>query len=148
MTTRQTDSTPPARCAPVAGAEQPRMAPRVVLYVEDDPVNVMLMQGILDLHSGCVLQVARSGAQARERVRGGALDLVLCDHRLPDIAGDQLLAQLRAAGLPATVPALLVTAEAGDVAADLARRGGFDGFWSKPLDVAATLRSLQHWLRT
>ena len=44
------------------------------------------------------------------------------------------------------VPALLVTAEAEFVAADLARRGGFDGFWSKPLDVAATLRSLERWL--
>ncbi|MFN3305273.1 MAG: response regulator [Roseateles sp.] len=122
------------------------MATRVVLYVEDDPVNVMLMQGILELHSGCVLQVARSGAEARERAAQVRLDLVLCDHRLPDIAGDQLLAQLRSAGLPATVPALLVTAEPNDVAAELARRGGFDGFWTKPLDVAGTLRSLNRWL--
>lgn len=119
---------------------------RVVLYVEDDPINVMLMQGILELHSGCVVKVARSGAEARERVSRERLDLVLCDHRLPDIAGDQLLAQLRQAGLPTAVPALLVTAEPADVAAKLARQGGFDGFWTKPLDVAATLRSLERWL--
>lgn len=122
------------------------MGTRVVLYVEDDPVNVMLMQGILELRSGSRLQVARNGAEACEQAAAGRVDLVLCDQRLPDIPGDQLLARLRNAGLPAAVPALLVTAEAEHVAAELARRGGFDGYWTKPLDVAAALRSLERWL--
>lgn len=122
------------------------MATRVVLYVEDDPVNAMLMQGILDLREGCRLLVARSGAEARRLVAVERVDLVLCDLRLPDVPGDRLLGELRASGLPAAVPALLVTAEADTVAADLARRGGFDGFWTKPLDVAGTLRSLERWL--
>jgi len=117
-----------------------------VLYVEDDPVNAMLMQGILELRPGCVLQVARSGAEARRLVAAGRVDLLLCDLHLPDISGEALLAELREAGLPAGVPALLVTAEAEAVAAQLARRHGYDGHWSKPLDVAATLRSLEHWL--
>lgn len=122
------------------------MATRVVLYVEDDPVNAMLMQGILDLREGCRLLVARSGAEARRLVAVERVDLVLCDLRLPDVPGDRLLGELRASGLPAAVPALLVTAELDTVAADLARRGGFDGFWTKPLDVAGTLRSLERWL--
>ena len=122
------------------------MAIRVVLYVEDDPVNAMLMQGILELRQGCQLLVARSGAEARRLVADHLVDLLLCDLHLPDITGDALLSQLREAGLAAGVPALLVTAEAEAVAADLARRGGFDGYWSKPLDVAATLRSLARWL--
>ncbi|MBW8846368.1 MAG: response regulator [Burkholderiales bacterium] len=122
------------------------MAARVVLYVEDDPVNAMLMQGIVELRPGCQLHVARDGAEARRFVAEQRVDLLLCDLRLPDINGDTLLAELRAADLPAGVPALLVTAESEFVAADLARRGGFDGHWTKPLDVAATLRSLEHWL--
>ena len=120
--------------------------PRVVLYVEDDPVNAMLMQGILELRPGCQMHVARSGAEARRFVADHRVDLLLCDLHLPDAVGDELLAQLRQTGLAATVPALLVTAEAEDVAAGLARRGGFNGFWSKPLDVAATLRSLERLL--
>jgi two-component system cell cycle response regulator DivK len=119
---------------------------RVVLYVEDDPVNAMLMQGIVELRPGYALHVARSGAEAKRFVAERRADLLLCDLRLPDATGDTLLAELRAEGLAATVPALLVTAEAEFIAADLARRGGFDGFWSKPLDVAATLRSLERWL--
>jgi CheY-like chemotaxis protein len=122
------------------------MTTHVVLYVEDDPVNAMLMQGIIELRPGCCLHVARNGAEARQYVATQRADLVLCDLRLPDVAGDALLAELRESGLAATVPALLVTAESEFVAADLARRGGFDGFWPKPLDVAATLRSLERWL--
>lgn len=122
------------------------MAMHSVLYVEDDAVNAMLMLGILELRPGCQLQVARSGAEALRMVAEQRIDLLLCDLYLPDAAGDALLADLRLAGLPASVPALLVTAEAEFVAADLARRGGFDGYWAKPLDVAATLRSLERWL--
>ena len=122
------------------------MTTKTVLYVEDDPVNAMLMQGIVELRPGCRLQVARNGAEARLAVAADRVDLLLCDLCLPDVAGDVLLAELRAAGLPTGVPALLVTAEAEDVAAGLALRGGFDGCWSKPLDVAATLRSLADWL--
>ncbi|MDR7332835.1 response regulator [Roseateles asaccharophilus] len=122
------------------------MSMRVVLYVEDDPVSAMLMQGILELRPGFQLKVARSGADARACMGAGRVDLLLCDLRLPDVPGDRLLAELRAQGLPMAVPALLVTAEADYVAADLARRGGFDGYWTKPLDVAATLRSLERWL--
>lgn len=121
--------------------------PSQVLYVEDDPVNAMLMQGILELRPGSVLQVARSGAEAKRLVAQSRFDLLLCDLRLPDISGDQLLTELRAAGLPDGVPALLVTAESEFVAAQLARRYGYDGHWTKPLDVAATLRSLEVWLR-
>lgn len=119
---------------------------RQVLYVEDDPVNVMLMQGILELRPGCQLQVARTGAEAKRLVADQRFDLLLCDLRLPDIGGEQLLGELRTAGVPEGVPALLVTAESEFVAAQSARRHGYDGHWTKPLDVAATLRSLEHWL--
>lgn len=129
-----------------SSAEGAGMTTSQVLYVEDDPVNAMLMQGILELHPGCQLLVARSGAEARRLVTQQRVDLLLCDLHLPDIGGDALLAELREAGLPESVPALLVTAESEFVASQLARRHGFDGFWSKPLDVAATLRSLERWL--
>lgn len=122
------------------------MSSRHVLYVEDDPVNAMLMQGILELRPGYVLQVARNGAEARRMAMNGPVDLLLCDLHLPDIGGGELLAQLREGGPPPSVPALLVTAESDYVAAQLARHHGYDGHWTKPLDVAATLRSLERWL--
>lgn len=127
-------------------ADGHRMTSKTVLYVEDDPINAMLMQGIVELRPGYSLRIARSGAEARQAVAEAEVDLLLCDQHLPDVAGDALLAQLRAAGMSTGVPALLVTAESDAVAARLARNGGFDGCWTKPLDVAATLASLARWL--
>jgi CheY-like chemotaxis protein len=104
------------------------------------------MEGILELRSRSELLVARTGAEALRLAAAGGIDLVLCDLRLPDISGEALLPALRAAGLPKAVPAVLVTAESEFVASQLARRYGYDGHWTKPLDVAATLRSLDVWL--
>lgn len=122
------------------------MPSKQVLYVEDDPVNAMLMQGIFELKPGFALQVAHSGAEARRLAAQGGIDMLLCDLHLPDVGGGELLAQLREAGLSEAVPALLVTAESEYVAAQLARRHGYSGYWTKPLDVAATLDSLEQWL--
>jgi two-component system cell cycle response regulator DivK len=122
------------------------MSPRTVLYVEDDAVNVMLMQCIVELQPGCQLHVAGTGAAAREFVARQPVDLLLCDMRLPDVTGDVLLGQLRESGLGGSVPAVLVTAESQAEAAELARQGGFDGCWTKPLDVPATLQQLARWL--
>ncbi len=118
----------------------------LALYVEDDEVNAMLMQGIFELRPAYQLHVAGTGAEARRFVAEHRVDLLLCDMHLPDANGDALLVELRANGLPPHVPAVLVTAEPDNVAADLAQRGGFDGYWSKPLDVAATLQQLTRWL--
>jgi CheY-like chemotaxis protein len=122
------------------------MTVRTVLYVEDDPVSAVLMQGIVELHGGVDMAVAVDGAEARRRVAQGGIHLLLCDLHLPDTHGAALLPELRAAGLPADVPALLVTAEGGAVAAQCAHSGGFDDHWTKPLDVADTLRGLERWL--
>ncbi|MFG6456497.1 response regulator [Roseateles sp. BYS96W] len=118
----------------------------LALYVEDDEVNAMLMQGIFELRPAYQLHVAGTGAEARRFVAEHRVDLLLCDMHLPDAHGDALLVELRANGLAPGVPAVLVTAEPDSVAADLAQRGGFDGYWSKPLDVAATLQQLTRWL--
>ncbi|PZP33895.1 MAG: response regulator [Roseateles depolymerans] len=119
------------------------MSAFVVLYVEDDPVNAQLMQSIAALRPGCELRVAASGGQARVAVQDERFDLLLCDQHLPDADGSALLAELRALGL--TAPALLVTAESADEAERLAQQHGFDGCWTKPLDVHAVLREFERW---
>lgn len=119
---------------------------RNVLYVEDDAVNILVMQGIVELRPGCQLHVAGTGAEACAFVARQPVDLVLYDMHLPDVTGAALLAQLRTGGLAPHVPAVLVTAESQAEAAELASQGGFDGCWTKPLDVPATLQQLAHWL--
>lgn len=111
---------------------------RQVLYVEDHPVNVLLMQGLLAQRPMVELTVADSGREALRLAAENPPHLLLLDLHLPDCSGAELLEQLRALPALAHVPAVAVTAE------DDARLDGtsFLEAWNKPLDLYATLRRL------
>ena len=128
--------TAPAECAPADDPAGEAPAPtRQVLYVEDNPVNVMLMTALLDPLPGLALQIAEDGASALARARLQAPDLLLLDMHLPDMDGHALLARLRELpGLQQT-PAVAVSADAmpEDIAA--AKQAGFVTYWTKPLEI-------------
>ena len=117
-----------------------------VLYVEDDPVNAVLMQAIVGMRPGIELRVAVDGAQALAEVQDWVPELLLLDMHLPDTTGSALLARLR--DLPAlrVTPALVVSAAARVEDIERAQAHGFSGYWTKPLDVDRTLRELDAWL--
>ena len=113
-----------------------------VLYVEDNPVNVMLMRAVFEMRSGLSLSVATCGAEALELGAGLQPSLLLLDIRLPDLPGTDLLPLLRQRLGWVHVPAVAVTAEP---ASDLEGKG-FIEVWRKPLSVPAMLDRLDSWL--
>jgi CheY-like chemotaxis protein len=141
---------PPAHA--LAGKlEQPagRQARGKVLYVEDNPVNAVLMEAIVGLRPQCTLRTARDGAQAMALLQQGDWlpALMLVDMHLPDTTGQALLQALRQQQ-PALrmVPAVMVSAAAGSDDVRAARAAGFSDYWVKPLDVDHTLAELDRWL--
>jgi len=126
--------------APLDGrytADAPHTARRV-LYVEDHPVNVLLMQGLLAQRPGVQLRVAASGEEAMHLVLDDPPQLLLLDLHLPDCEGTVLLERLRTLPGMQRVPAVAVTADE-DAALD---GTSFLEAWHKPLDLYATLRRL------
>ena len=86
---------------------------------------------------------AASGAEALDVAREFRPDVLVLDLHLPDTTGYALLGALRgAAGRPDT-PAFLCTADEPALVAASARAAGFDGCWSKPVDVKALLAELE-----
>jgi CheY-like chemotaxis protein len=88
---------------------------------------------------------AASGAEAVDRARRRAYDVVLMDLQLPDIDGWEATRRIRAVqrGKPPVVLALSASIMAGDEAR--CREGGMDGCLAKPLrleTLAAALRPL------
>ena len=117
-----------------------------VLYVEDNPVNVLLMEAIIGLRPGVQLQVAGSVAQGLAAALANPPDLLLLDMQLPDGDGVSLLQALRAPPHSSNVPAVVVSAAAR--ASDLARARevGFAAYWTKPVVVDDVLAGLDRLL--
>ena len=109
-----------------------------VLYVEDQPVNVALMEALFAMRPELKLEVAMNGEEGYEAATRNPPDLLLLDLRLPDCHGTELLARLRRHPELSGVPAAAVTA---DELCDLSG-STFMEMWRKPLDVRKVLSRL------
>jgi two-component system, OmpR family, response regulator len=116
--------------------------PMRVLYVDDDRVNALLFDEACRLAGQVELECVPTGEEAVALVPGFRPDLLVIDLHLPDTTGDVLLPRLRAA-LPQGVPAYLCTAETQERADQVAAAAGFDGVWTKPVDMQAIIDTLQ-----
>ncbi len=142
------DPPPPTLSPGVAAAPPPRPGRRGrVLYVEDNPANLKLVEQIVARHAGVELLMAPSGSLGLDLARSHQPDLLLLDIHLPDMDGFQVLARLRADAGTRQLPVVAVTAQAmpDDVKRVLA--AGFDGYIAKPLDLARFDTLLQRMLQ-
>ena len=113
-----------------------------VLYVEDEPTNVFLMQALFRLRPHLELVVAADGAEAIAIAPSIRPALLLLDLRLPDCWGSELLPILRQRFHWRHVPAVAVTAESAFDGSS----SGFIETWQKPLDLQFVMRRLDRWL--
>ena len=112
---------------------------RHVLYIEDNPVNVTLMQGMLAQRPQVELLTADLPEHGIAVALAERPDLVLLDIQLPGIDGFEVLRRLRAAPAPRRVPGVAVSATAMPEDLDAARRAGFAAYLTKPLDFRTLL---------
>lgn len=123
----------------VASPAEPRPKRAVVLYVEDHPVNVLIMEAMLNHRPHLRLIVATTGEEGIEAARVERPDLLLLDFHLPDCNGAELLSQLRTLDGMRDTPAVVVSATD---ASPYVSRSAFREFWPKPLDVQDTLQAI------
>jgi CheY-like chemotaxis protein len=107
-----------------------------LLYVEDNPVNVLLLQAVLLSRGDIQMRFAADGRTALIAVEDRRPDLIVLDFRLPDTDGIALLGRLRASLRVAMVPVVLFTAGQSE------RTDGFVDVWTKPVDASEILSSL------
>jgi PAS domain S-box-containing protein len=92
--------------APPAQAD-PRLKGLRVLVADDDPGICRTLKEILEAE-GCVVDTARDGAEALERIESSGFDLVLTDVVMPNMDGHELYCALRERH--PEVPVLMMTA--------------------------------------
>lgn len=120
-----------------------------ILLAEDDAVSRAFLCEAIRACGG-VPTACEDGPAALARARAEPWDLLVLDHQLPGLAGDALLAALRADPDAAArhTPAIATTAEP-DAARSRLLRAGFAEVLPKPLSIATLRAALdRHGCRT
>jgi|GEM_PF-450586 len=102
-----------------AQTEQQRL-----LYVEDNPVDALLVEALL-AQEGYLVDHVATGAEGIQRLHDGRYAMALIDYQLPDMNGMDLLEYALREHLP--IPLVMVTAQEDvGVAVEAMKRGAMD----------------------
>jgi len=108
----------------------------VILYIEDNPDNMMLVKRALESR-GYKLMEAFTGIAGVGSAEANDVDLILLDINLPDIDGYEVAKRLRSSDKHnlAYVPIIAITANALKGDAEKALSAGCDVYMSKPINI-------------
>ena len=118
-----------------------------ILAVDDTPMNLTVIRGLLKM-TRIQLDTATDAATGLEMARHTAYNLLLIDHRMPNMDGIEMLKNLRADGTSQNQSAtcLILTANAISGAREMYLAAGFADYLSKPLDSKKLEAALQAYL--
>jgi two-component system, cell cycle response regulator DivK len=115
-----------------------------ILVVEDNEKNMKLFRDVL-LAAGYRTLEATTGEEAVALAAEHSPDLVLMDIQLPDIDGIEALGRLRADERTASLPVLALTAQAMEGERERFLAAGFDGYLSKPVNIAEFIATVKRY---
>lgn len=100
-----------------------------ILVVDDEPPLRRMLRAHLE-ESGHQVYTASDGVEAIRLLAQHSIDLVLCDYKMPDIDGLQLLKQVKAK--TPRLPVVMMTGYADDDCLDACLAGGAEDILVKP----------------
>jgi signal transduction histidine kinase/CheY-like chemotaxis protein len=137
----------PANPVSTPGSAQEPQSTAVVLYIEDDPVNHILVEQMLSRCDGVHLLQAENATDGITLAQQTTPDLVLLDMHLPDMSGLDVLAALRADPRTQALRVVAVSANAMPTDVAAAMEMGVLEYWTKPLRLEAFLAGISKLLR-
>ncbi|MDP6788173.1 MAG: ATP-binding protein, partial [Rhodospirillales bacterium] len=111
-------------------------AAHTVLYIEDNPDNVLLMESIIERVGDAVLLSAPDAEMGIEIARIEKPDLILMDIDLPGMNGIEALKHLRNMAETKDIPVIAVTAAAMPKDVEEGKKAGFREYFIKPFDIS------------
>ena len=120
-------------------------APRKVLIVEDNMLNMKLFNDLLEAHGYTTFQT-QDGHEVLRVARQFRPDLILMDIQLPEISGLEIAEQLKADGELRDIPIVAVTAFAMPRDEEKIRQAGCDGYLTKPISIAGFMQAIERYI--
>jgi PAS domain S-box-containing protein len=120
---------------------------RTVLYVEDNPANLELVEQLIARRSDLRLISAADGNLGVEFARSYLPDVILMDINLPGISGIEAMQILHADPATAHIPIIALSANAVPRDIEKALQAGFFNYLTKPIKVNQFMVSLDAALK-
>jgi signal transduction histidine kinase/ActR/RegA family two-component response regulator len=120
----------------IAQAQVPQGAPlRTLLYVEDNPANLNLVEQLIARQPNMRLLSARDGSLGIQLARANQPEVILMDINLPGISGIEALEILREDPATAHIPVIALSANAMPRDIEKGLQAGFFRYLTKPIKV-------------
>jgi len=128
-------------------ASRAAVSPPMVLYAEDNAVNVLVMKRMLAKLGYSRLEIASNGKEAVDAVASHDIDIVLMDCHMDVMDGYQACRAIRSmGGAKAAVPVIAVTAAALEDDRRACMTAGMDDVLTKPFSLAELDTVIRrHW---
>jgi PAS domain S-box-containing protein len=121
--------------APAQSQAQSGTRVRILLYVEDNPANLKLVEQVIARRPDLRLLSAVTGNLGIELARANQPEVILMDINLPDISGIEALKVLRKDPATAHIPVVAITANAMPHDIENGLQAGFFRYLTKPIKV-------------
>ncbi len=121
---------------------------RTLLYVEDNPANLMLVEDLIARRPDIRLLSARDGSRGIEIARESRPDVILMDINLPGISGLRALRILADEPATAHIPVVALSANAMPRDIEKGLEAGFFRYLTKPIKVNEFMDTLDVALKS
>jgi PAS domain S-box-containing protein len=108
---------------------------RTLLYVEDNPANMMLVEQLIAQHSDLRMLTAVNGTLGIKLARAAQPDVILMDINLPGISGIETLKLLHEDPATTHIPVVALSANAMPRDIEKGLEAGFFSYLTKPIKV-------------
>jgi CheY-like chemotaxis protein len=116
--------------------------PRTLLYVEDNPANLKLVEQLIARRPDMRLLTATNGSLGVQLARANHPELILMDINLPGISGIEALKILREDAGTARIPVVALSANAMPRDVEKGLQAGFFRYLTKPIKIREFMDTL------
>ncbi|MDO8990421.1 MAG: PAS domain S-box protein [Sideroxyarcus sp.] len=141
---RPAENRPGAESEPLA---QPNAALRTLLYVEDNPANLMLVEHIIKGNTDVRMLSARDGYLGIALAREHLPDVILMDINLPGMSGIEALKILLVDPATKNIPVVALSANAMQCDIERGLEAGFFRYLTKPIRINEFMTALDDALK-
>lgn len=121
---------------------EPGLPMRSILYVEDSPANITLVEHLITRRGDVKFLAATTGAQGIEMACEHLPVIIVMDIQLPDISGYDALKYLRAIPATAHIPVMALSSDAYFRQIKDGIAAGFCQYVTKPFKIAELMDAI------